>query len=114
VGLVVVARIQGEVPQQLAVLRQDSDVEIGDQHEDPDAGELPTEPDVMQPGVEEGDHRLAARDHDLALGGGSRQAMRPGRGPDPPRAKTGRDLRRPRSCILPTPLSWADLGPQVQ
>ena len=50
-GLVVPGRIQRERPQELPVLRDDPDVQIGHQHEDPHAGVSSPQPDVVQPAV---------------------------------------------------------------
>jgi hypothetical protein len=46
VALVVPARIQGEVPQQLPVLAQDTNAQIGNEHAG--AGESSTDPDAVQ------------------------------------------------------------------
>jgi hypothetical protein len=49
VRLVVPRRVQGELPDQLAVLGDHSDLQAVDQHENARADQPATEPDVVQP-----------------------------------------------------------------
>jgi hypothetical protein len=50
-GLVVAVRIQRQLTEQLAVFREDPNLQIGDQDEDPRPGKSAAEPDVVQPAV---------------------------------------------------------------
>jgi hypothetical protein len=49
--LVVPARVEGELAQQLAVVGDDPDVQVGDQQGDSSAGTGAADPDVMEPAV---------------------------------------------------------------
>jgi hypothetical protein len=50
-GLVVPAGIQRQLAEQHALFRDDSDVEVADEHQDPRRAEPPSEADVVQLGV---------------------------------------------------------------